>query len=95
MASIISSDSGLVTGVPGLKTSADASGILQLQTGNNVTALTISSTGGVSFGASGTGYGTSGQVLQSNGDTVPTWVTPAGGSSVGSTLYLNSTFGGL
>ena len=57
--------------------------------------MRITASGGVSFGASGTGYGTSGQVLQSNGDAVPTWANAAGGSSVGSTLYLNSTFGGL
>ena len=34
--------------------------------------LTIN--GGVSFGSTGTAYGTSGQVLQSNGNASPTWV---------------------
>jgi hypothetical protein len=50
MASIISADSGLVSGVPGLKTSADGSGILQLQTGNNVTALTVDASQNVGIG---------------------------------------------
>ena len=36
--------------------------------------LRITSGGGVSFGTGGTNYGTSGQVLQSNGNAPPTWV---------------------
>jgi hypothetical protein len=39
--------------------------------------------GALSFGATGTAYGTSGQLLQSNGNASPTWVT-AGGVGVGS-----------
>ena len=50
MASIISADSGLVSGVPGLKTSADSSGTLQLQSGNNVTALTVDASQNVGIG---------------------------------------------
>jgi len=50
MASIISADSGLVSGVPGLKTSADSSGTLQLQSGNNVTALTVNASQNVGIG---------------------------------------------
>jgi len=38
--------------------------------------LRITSTGGVSFGATGTAYGTSGQVLTSAGNAPPTWTTP-------------------
>ena len=37
--------------------------------------LRITNNGGISFGASGTAYGTSGQLLQSNGDAAPTWVS--------------------
>lgn len=37
--------------------------------------MRITSNGGVSFGSSGTNFGTSGQVLQSNGDAAPTWTT--------------------
>jgi hypothetical protein len=37
--------------------------------------MRLTSTGAVSFGSSGTAYGTSGQYLQSNGNTTPTWTT--------------------
>jgi hypothetical protein len=37
--------------------------------------LRITSAGGVSFGSTGTGYGSSGQVLTSNGNASPTWGT--------------------
>lgn len=55
---------------------------LAFSTGGNGAAperMRITSNGGISFGSSGTAYGTSGQVLQSNGDAAPTWVTPAAG----------------
>ena len=45
---------------------------------NGTGRLRITVNGGVSFGASGTAYGSSGQVLQSNGDAPPTWVTASG-----------------
>jgi hypothetical protein len=35
--------------------------------------MRITANGGVSFGSSGTAYGTSGQFLKSNGDAAPTW----------------------
>jgi hypothetical protein len=41
MASIISADNGSISGSAGLKSSADGSGILQLQTGANVNAFQI------------------------------------------------------
>jgi hypothetical protein len=43
--------------------------------------MRITSAGGVSFGATGTAYGTSGQVLQSNGNAAPTWTTSISGSA--------------
>lgn len=45
---------------------------------SNSEAMRITSAGGVSFGATGTGYGTSGQVLTSAGNAPPTWETPSG-----------------
>ena len=43
-----------------------------------------------------TAAGTTGQVLTATTGSAPTWATPASsGSSVGSTLYLNSTQGGF
>jgi len=40
---------------------------------NTVKRMTISESGGLSFGSSGTAYGTAGQVLTSNGNAAPTW----------------------
>jgi hypothetical protein len=44
--------------------------------------MRITSAGGISFGSSGTAYGTSGQVLQSNGNAAPTWVAVPAATSV-------------
>jgi hypothetical protein len=43
-----------------------------------VEVMRITSAGGVSFGSTGTAYGTSGQVLTSAGNASPTWTTPGG-----------------
>jgi hypothetical protein len=54
----------------------------RVHTGGNATPrLVITANGGVSFGSTSS-YGTSGQLLQSNGDAVPTWIN-ASGLSVG------------
>lgn len=42
---------------------------------NNTEWLRVVPTGGISFGSSGTAYGTSGQLLQSTGNTSPTWTS--------------------
>ena len=44
--------------------------------------MRITSAGAISFGTSGTGYGTSGQVLTSAGNATPTWTTPTTGGTV-------------
>jgi hypothetical protein len=49
-------------------------GSLIFQTNNRTVALTITNTGAVAFGASQTAYGSSGQVLKSNGNAAPTWI---------------------
>jgi hypothetical protein len=49
---------------------------------NSVKRVSITSAGGVSFGSSGTAYGTTGQVLTSNGNAPPTWSDPTGGGAV-------------
>jgi hypothetical protein len=41
---------------------------------NNTERMRITTSGGISFGATGTAYGSSGQLLQSNGNAAPTWV---------------------
>lgn len=70
-------------------------------TSNGSEKMRITSNGGIAFsGASN--YGSSGQLLQSNGDAAPTWVTAAllgsgqtwtdvGGSRSSGTTYTNST----
>jgi hypothetical protein len=69
-----------IAGVVGTYTSdTDISSILTFSTaptgGTTLTErLRITSAGGISFGSSGTAYGTSGQILQSNGDAAPTWI---------------------
>lgn len=49
MATIISADNGTVSGTAGLKSSADSSGILILQTGANTTGLTIDASQNATF----------------------------------------------
>ena len=51
--------------------------------------MRITSNGGISFGASQTAYGTSGQILQSNGDAAPTWV-PVSGTTVGTSTQVQT-----
>ena len=76
MTTNINADNGVSSGIPGLKTSADNSGVLALQT-NGTTALTINASQAVGFGSTPT-YGTSGQVLTSGGSSAsPTWSTVA------------------
>ncbi len=57
---------------------------------NNTEQVRITATGGVSFGSSGTAYGTSGQVLTSNGNAPPTWATPAGSNITALGLWENA-----
>jgi len=49
MTTIISADNGTVSGSAGLKSTADSSGILALQTGANTTAVTIDASQNVTF----------------------------------------------
>lgn len=82
------------SGAGGLISSADASGVLQLQTGGT-TRISFTPNGGVAFGSSSTAYGTSGQILQSNGDVAPTWVNQssivAGSANTASTATVASS----
>lgn len=75
MATILNADT--VTG--GAIVTGDASGQLELQAAGN-TGLTLNSSRAVGVGSSPS-FGTSGQVLQSNGSAAaPTWVTPTPGA---------------
>lgn len=51
-----------------------------------VQRFTITAAGGFSVGASSTAYGTSGQVLTSNGDAPPVWAVPTAGAAAAGTL---------
>ena len=64
------------------------SGPMLFQT-NNTERMSITSTGGVSFGNSGTAYGTAGQVLKSNGNAPPTW--GAAGVNISVSIISSST----
>ena len=57
-------------------------------------ALFITSLGGISFGSGSTAWGTSGQVLQSNGNAAPTWVDANPGDITGVTATSPLTGGG-
>lgn len=72
MASSLNADDGVVSGSAGLKSSADSSGVLALQS-NGTTGLTLNTSLAIGVGSSPS-YGTSGQVLISSGSSAaPTW----------------------
>jgi hypothetical protein len=62
-------------------------------TTNSTQRMAITSAGGVAFGTSASAYGTSGQVLQSNGNAAPTWVTPSY-ATTGKAIAMAMVFGG-
>lgn len=77
MTTIINASNGSTSG---LITTADASGVLQLQTNNGTPAITLNTTQALGVGTS-PAYGTSGQVLTSAGSAAsPTWTTPSSGA---------------
>lgn len=57
--------------------------------GTFTSRMSITSNGGIAFGASTSNYGTAGQVLQSNGDAAPTWV-PVSGTTVGTSTQVTT-----
>jgi hypothetical protein len=59
---------------------------------NGAEKMRITTAGGISFGATGTAYGTSGQILQSNGNAAPTWVANTG-ISTGKSIAMAMIFG--
>jgi hypothetical protein len=82
MPSTINADNGVVSGSSGVKTTADTSGVLALQS-NGTTGLSLNTTLAIGVG-SGNSTGTSGQVLTSAGSgAAPTWSTPSAGTAIG------------
>ena len=87
MASTINASSSSTTGII---TTADSSGILQLQ-GNGAAGITINASGAVGVGSSPS-YGTSGQALLSSGSgAAPTWGTA--GITTGKSIAMAMIFG--
>jgi len=83
MTTNINADNGVVSGIAGLKTSADNSGVLALQT-NGTTAVTVNASQAIGVGSTPS-FGTAGQVLTSAGSGAPpTWAAGGGGSVAGS-----------
>jgi len=80
-----------VTNAGTLALSATGANVVTAST-NSTERLRITSNGGISFGSSGTAYGTSGQILQSNGDAAPTWVANTG-ISTGKSIAMALIFG--
>jgi hypothetical protein len=68
-----------------------AMGFVTRISGTEAERMRITSNGGISFGSSGTAYGTSGQLLQSNGDAPPTWIN---GTLVTATTGSPAYYGG-
>jgi hypothetical protein len=80
MPSTINADNGVVSGSSGVKTTADTSGVLALQS-NGTTGLSLNTTLAIGVG-SGNATGDAGQVLTSAGSgAAPTWTTPSAGGS--------------
>ena len=77
---------GTTTGTA-LVYSGDTTGVLQLQVNGSTPSVTLATTGAVGVGSTPE-YGTSGQLLTSNGSAAaPTWTTVTGGAQGFVTQY--------
>lgn len=87
MPATINADNGVVSGSAGVKTTADTSGVLALQS-NGTTGLTLNTSLALGVG-SGNSTGNAGQLLTSAGSgAAPTWSdAPAGGAQGFVTQY--------
>lgn len=82
MASTINADNGVVSGSSGLKSTADTSGVLALQS-NGTTGLTLNTSLAIGVG-SGNSTGSAGQLLTSAGSgSPPTWSDAPAGTAIG------------
>jgi hypothetical protein len=82
MPATINADNGVVSGSAGVKTTADTSGVLALQS-NGTTGLTLNTSLALGVG-SGNSTGTTGQLLTSAGSGAPpTWSDAPAGTAIG------------
>jgi len=70
---------------------SDLPAVTNIAGGSSGVVLYQSGAGTTSF----TSAGTTGQVLQSNGTSAPTWVTPTSGSTTGQTILAGNNIGGF
>ena len=90
MASTINADNGVVSGSAGVKTTADTSGVLALQS-NGTTGITLNTSLAVGVGSSPS-YGSSGEVLISGGSSAaPSWGALPSGSTLTNPTITNYT----
>jgi hypothetical protein len=83
----MSSISAGTTSGTALVSSGDTTGVLQLQVNGSTPSVTLATTGAVGVGST-PAYGTSGQLLTSNGSAAaPTWTTVTGGAQGFVTQY--------
>jgi hypothetical protein len=89
MASILNADDGVVSGSAGLKSTADSSGVLALQT-NGATAVTVTAAGSVGIGTSSP---TTKLHIADNGDTALTIQSTTGSGQSPSIRLQRGTYG--
>jgi Chaperone of endosialidase len=96
MASIITADTGAVSGTAGLKQSADSSGVLALATGTGTTAVTIDANQNFMVGKTSFGDTTAGAQIGGSGATYPGRIvaTVANSTSVTEGLVVYSSTAG-
>ena len=99
MASILNADDGVVSGSAGLKSTADSSGVLALQT-NGTTAVTVTAAGSVGIGVTPSAWntsstffkalqiGTNGSLFGLSGSAGATYAS----ANIGSNLFYDGTY---
>ena len=86
--------SGLGTSTTQINYGSAVSGALNTHTWNAGTAnMSLTSTGALAF-TTATGYGTTGQVLTSQGNAAPTWSSAGSGITTGKAIAMAMIFGG-
>lgn len=93
MASSLNADNGVVSGSAGLKSTADSSGVLALQT-NGTTAVTVNTSQNVGIGTTSPAYKlqVAGTIASSGGNSVAVYGT-TNSDTINNTLYMQNSAG--